>query len=180
MSNKFSSVPLILAIFVAVGGYGVAAALFNNILDSWYLPAGCAVTLSLVSVVLLPRLFSRFTGSSNRWINAGVQMVVGTGVMLAALTSLNLVHVESRQPRTVEVEVVKTFQTTHYQNRRIRRNTYVKGAPYQMYHVVVRFPGGKEKEMTVPRARYNQLKRKRTIEVTLTKGMLGMEIIKGI
>ncbi|MDE6459227.1 MAG: hypothetical protein K2K52_00120 [Paramuribaculum sp.] len=168
------------AVLVAMVTYGTAAVMFNNLLTPWWMPTGWAFSLSLLSFVLMPGLFRIVTDSGNRWLNGIVHSVVITGVFLCSITLINRVGIDSRPNVTVEAQIVRTYQTTHYTTRRLSRNTYVKGSPYQMYHVVVQFPGGKEKNITVPRSTYTRLSRKRHIEVTLIRGLLGMEIIKGI
>ena len=180
MSKTSNTVAIFVAVALTIGGYGTATAMFNNLLTSWWIPSGYAFSLSVLSFVLMPGLFKIVTGSSNRWLNGVGHIAVMTGVFLCFITLINRVGIDSRPYITVEAQIVRTYQTTNYTTRRLRRNTYVKGSPYKMYHVEVLFPGGKEKNITVPRSTYTRLSRKHHVEVTLIRGWLGFEIIKGI
>ena len=180
MSKTSNTVAVLFAMALAIGGYGTAAVMFNNLLPPWWIPVGYAFALSLLSFVLMPNLCRAVTGGVNKWANGIVQLIIGTAVFSSSITLVNQIGVSSLPADSVEVEIVKAYQTTHYTSRRIRRNTYVKGSPYQMYHLVLRFPGGKEKEITVPNSAYTQFSRRHTVAVTLTKGRLGMDIIRGL
>lgn len=180
MSKTTGTISIIVTTIVAIGTYGVAAVMFNNLLTPWWIPGGYAFAFAVLTFVLAPKTASIVTDSANRWVNGIVHVGVITGVFLCSITAVNNIGVSSRVPEHVDAQIVKAYQTTHYTSRRISRNTYVKGSPYQVYHLQLLFPNGKEKTVTVPRETYTKLSRRKTVPVTLTPGLLGMQIIRGI
>ncbi|MCI9607034.1 MAG: hypothetical protein HFJ94_02515 [Muribaculaceae bacterium] len=177
MGRNRTTTAWVLMLFAAMIGYGAALVMFSSVLAPVWLPLGTAAVLAGALMIWSVGMWRRFTGIRSAVANIIIGMIVSTGVLFAGVTGVNFIKIRGGEPVTAEATIVKAYRTKHYHSRRVRRNVYVKGSAYWQYHVRVQLADGREKTMGVPLSTYNKLSRRRSVEVEIRHGFLGMDII---
>ena len=177
---------IILVSVLVIVFYGIAIALFGMTLvkPGWII--GASVVFAAVTAMVLWRKWRMITGSSNVIINVICHLVAATGLFMAFILGVNYFGRDASDSVTVRGEVVKVYSETRHRMKRVARNRYTRGEPYQVYFMDVRLPDGRECKRSISLQRYNRFARSNyrhresrdSVELHLTKGALGMTIIE--
>lgn len=166
--------------------YGIAITLFGmTIVDPVWI-IGASILFASVTALAFWRKWRMVTASCNVFINVICHLVAGTGLFMALILGMNYFGRNASDSVTVRAEIVRIYSETRHRMKRIARNRYTRGEPYQVYFMDVRLPDGHECKRSISRQRYNRFawtnRRHRehpdSVELHLTKGALGMTIIE--
>lgn len=181
--RTFSIITVSLAVIIF---YGVAVTLFAMTLVKPVLIIGVSIVLAAVSAIVFWQKWGILTHTANIVVNILCHIVAVTGLFMAVILSVNYFSRYSSETVTVRAEVVKVYSETRYRSKRVARNRYIRGEPYQVYFMDVRLHDGRVRQRSISLKRYNRyartshLRRKHadSVEIMLTPGALGMTIIE--
>ena len=139
--------------------------------------SGCVFAGLVFGLILAPHV-SRLTGLSNRVLNVCLVTVV-TGSIIAGLFMVGNYAFTSPETRHEEkLLVVDRYKETHYHSRRVGRNRYVRGTPYNEYYLTVEHPDGTRRPMLVRVERYRKTHPGDSVKVSFERGLFGFEVLR--
>lgn len=174
--NKLYLTILVIAVVMA---YGAVAGLSRVTLVSPVAPLLASMVGAAALFPLFRRLWGRIAGRAAAWIGLVCHIVAVTGLLAATFYLLNycLAPQESRHSEAAVVE--RRYTETHYRSKRVGRNRYVRGEPYDTYHIEVRLPSGWTRPLEVNLRSYRGYREGDTVQIPVARGMLGFPVIKG-
>ena len=145
-----------------------------------------SLVLAAASAIILWQKWEMLTHTANVVVNILCHVVAATGLFMAIILGVNYFGRYSSDTITVRAEVVKVYSETRYHSKRVARNRYIRGNPYQVYFMDVRLPDGRVRQRSISLKRYNRYARKShkqreradSVDLMLTPGALGMTIIE--
>ena len=175
------TVSLVVIIF-----YGVAVTLLGMTLVKPVWIIGVSIGLAAVSAIVFWQKWELMTHTTNIVVNILCHIVVATGLFMAVILGVNYFGRHSSDTDVVRAEIVKVYSETRYRSKRVVRNRYTRGEPYQVYYMDVRLPGGRVCQRSISLNLYNRYartshlcsERADSVDLLLTKGALGMTIIE--
>lgn len=166
--------------------YGITIALLNMTIVSPVWIIGLSILLAGVTALFLSRIWSKLTGTCNVTVNAACHLVAFTGLFASVILGVNYFSRDIKDSVTVRAEVVRVYSEPRHRMKRVARNRYTRGEPYQVYFMDVRLPDGRERKRSISLQRYNvyarssqrQQQRPGSVNITLTSGAFGMTVIE--
>lgn len=144
---------------------------------NYYLWFGVMAALGAVSAIPCVRLWQWLTSDAPRWL-CGVLHTVFFVIFLSGLfIGLNFLLTDFNSLPTTQAEVMRKYSETHYRSRRVGRNRYTRGEPYNVYKVEFRLADGRLRTFQLPLSRYNKLRPGHTAELRCGPGALGIPVI---
>lgn len=169
----------VIAIMLVIGMYAWALALFGNTLASPWGPALASAIVALALWLPLANTWRRvLPGQKTVWQMAA-HAFAATGTVLFAIMALNYYGADSTSTHTEKATVVNRYVKERQQTRRIRSRVYSTGKKYNVYYMTLRFDDGRTKEMQITASRYNRVRVGRQLSFPVSRGLLGMPVIKG-
>lgn len=181
--RTFSIITVSLAVIIF---YGAAVTLLGMTIVRPVWIIGVSLVLAAVSAIVFLKKWETLTLTANVVVNILCHIVAATGLFMAVILGVNYFGRHSSDTDTVRAEVVKVYSETHYRSKRVARNRYIRGEPYQVYYMDVRLPDGKVRQRSISLNCYNRyartshLHRERadSVDLMMTPGALGMTIIE--
>lgn len=171
---------------VVIGSYGLALALLGMTLVRPVWIVGPSFLFAVLTAFVFRQKWKWLTGTDNIAINAICHTIAAAGLFMAVILGANYLGRNTSESEAVRGEIIKVFSETRYRSKRVARNRYTRGEPYQVYFMIVRLPDGRECKRPISLQRYNRyvrsnrLRRERpdSVDLHLTPGALGMTIIE--
>lgn len=155
---------------------GTGCAIWGKTLVAWWLPVVIALILAGAILPVSFRLWGRLTDSRNYWLNGAVHMGFAGCLFYFLILFCNYQFRDIRHQVSGEGTVERKYSRHHTSGGgtwRHRRSVH----HYNTYHYLLALPDGRLKEMTVTLSEYNHLRKGSHIDITLTRGLFGMEVI---
>lgn len=178
-AKKSFGVMLGIAIFLTIIFYIGAITLQSYTLIRFRIPILITLFIAAVSGLTLWRIWKKLTGSDKFVWNYIFHTVFITGFLLCAFYTLNFVCADPSTGHTVKGIVEKKYSKTRHKTRRISRNRYARGEAYKEYYFLIKLPDGVKKEQSVKINRYNRISTGDTLDIPISRGLFGPEVIKG-
>lgn len=170
-------VAAIILLLLTIGFYGAAVGLQSLTIGSPLWPVTVCIVLSLLTGWFIWRPFSRLSGVTSRIVNALLAAVAACGLYLFAFYGINMLTARNTAPHSVEVRIEKLYTETRYHSKRVRRNRYTRGEPYQVYFMQVGLPDGRSKKLSLTVDEYRRYQRRDTLNISVSRGLFGMDVI---
>ena len=173
---------IITVTLAVIACYGLAVTLFGMTLVSplWIVVA--VVAIAAATAYPFARKWEALTASRNVALNAGCHIVAFAGLLMALILGVNYFGRDTAKSATVRARVVKVYSETRYRTKRVARNRYTRGEPYQVHFMEVRLPDGRVRKRSIPLRQYVSYartgRRPDSVDLRLTKGALGMTVIE--
>lgn len=185
-TSRWRTFGMITVIFAVILCYGIALALFGMTLVNPWLIMALSLALAGISVFFFKnkRNWSVLTGTASVPVNVICHLVAATGLFMALILGVNYFCRDTSHTVTVRAEIVRIYSETRYRSKRVARNRYTRGEPYKVYFMDARLPDGRECKRSISIQRYNRYARSShrhqpdSVDLHLTSGALGMEIIE--
>lgn len=179
----FGIITVVLAVIIF---YGISVVLLNMTLVSPVWIIATSIVLAAITGIVLIGKWRILTGTGNVAVNALCQLAAFSGLFMAVILGVNYFCRYKTDSVTVRAEITKIYTETHYRMKRVARNRYTRGEPYQMYYMDVHLPDGREHKRSISLQRYNRYARTShlrqahpdSVNLTLTSGALGMTILE--
>lgn len=165
---------VIIAVIVA---YLWAMMIYRDTIVEWHTPWSIALVLSLLSWFPLRGLYGRVLPDYHVILRLLIHFAGATGLWLLLILGLNSWCADKSSLHTEQATVVGHFREKRYHTQRVTRKVYRRGQPYYEYIVRMQFPEGREKDFTLPFEKYKHLRNGMTIEVPVSRGLLGFPVI---
>lgn len=163
----------VLTVLCYGGVFGLARL---TLVNPWY-PALGGVAVAAAAYIPAGRAWAGITGCSNRFVAFLSHLVAATGLVLALFYTLNYCIPRTGSSHIEEAEVVRRYSETRYTQKRVARNRYVRGEPYNAYFVEVRLPGGWERSFQIPLQRYNSTQPGKKLRMEMKLGLFGIPVV---
>ncbi len=165
-------------ILMMISAYGAAIYLHERTLISWWIPLLVAVCFAAISGIAIWKSWRKLTDSGSFLLNYICHVVFSCGIFLVAIYGLNFCFSDKDTSETQQVTVESKYTKTRHHQKRVSRRVYTQGSPYYVYYFRLRFEDGREKDINVPRDRYNRTRHGSAIPVTTRTGLFGITIIR--
>lgn len=164
---------------IIIAGVSLAASIsvFGSTLVSAWIPFGLAALFGVASLPLASK-WEWFTATSRRWVNGLCNFFVVGCVASIVILGGNYVFASERTAHREEVTVLKKYREKHYRTRRVNRRAVTSGAPYYTYHVQLEMADGSRKGVSMPYARYKNIRTGSVREVVIERGLWGMPVMR--
>lgn len=172
------AIALVIGCAVTVFNIAGCIYLFHFLLTPWWIPTLILLPLAVVTALPARGLWRWMTGTRNVAINLIGHIVFTFPLLLCAALTINYATSGKHATRE-EVAVTRVYKETRYKTRRVSRKTYVRGAPYPVYFIEIRFHDGRSKDIEVLKKTYDRVSKGDTIGVDVSKGKLGMTVFDG-
>lgn len=167
-----------LLIFTAFAFYGIAMAIAGITLVSMWIPWTICGSLALISGITLWRLWIKLTDSSRFIVNYICHVVWACGFFLFVFFFSNEMFADRDTIHVEKVEVVRKYTEQRYRSKRVGTRRYVRGEPYKVYFIEVKFPDGRLKARELPLKEFNLRRKGEILDYNVEMGLFHMPIIK--
>ncbi len=178
-ARKYYGVLTGIVIFLTIIFYIGAYTLQSYTLIQFWIPVSVTLFIAVVSGLTLWRIWKRLTGSDKFVWNYIFHVMFLAGFLLCAFYTINFICADSTTEHTVKGVVEKKYYKTRHKTRRVSRNRYARGEAYREYYFLIALPDGMRKEQSVTINRYNRVSTGDTLNIPLSRGLFGPEVIKG-
>ncbi len=176
--SRYSTACLITVIIVTLVAYGLYMALADlTMVDKWMVLI-VAAFISLAVAILWRNGMGYYLGIGNRIVNKLVVLIVFTGLLSAGFYSVNYWLSREDTSHQEKAVVVRKYTEKHYRTKRVARNRYTRGEPYNQYYIELQYPAGDIKPKQVNLSRYKKIKTGDTVSVGIEMGALGFPVVK--
>lgn len=158
--------------------YGAGIGLYGLTLVEWWVVPAVSAVVAAVSAVWMWRRWLALAGGE-KVLAWGAHIVFTTGLLMALLYGINYFGAADAADHEVRVEVERKYSRTHRDTTRHGRRSYSSSGPRRSYHMDVRFPDGRVKEMSLTLSRYNRVRRGDRLTLHVVPGALGWGVMKG-
>ena len=178
-TNKNFSIGRVLSligvILVFIFSLGLTLYFAGISITPWWIPVLVCVLIAAASGAKLWKVWQGLTQSKSFLPNFICNLLFSTFLLTSAYYILNsVIPVGSTKEN---VEVISKFREKHYRSERVGKNSYKRGAPYYTYHISVKLPNNREKNIQLPHSTYSRIKSGEEIRLVFTKGCLGETMI---
>lgn len=175
---KFKKItPIVIIVIVSMLLITAAWSLHDRTLVTPLFPIGCGVALGLASGLWLWKLSRYLTDCSKRLPNLICHTILFTILFTALFYILNYTCADRGASYTETVTITAKQTSVHYHSRRVGRNRYTKGEPYNVYNIKIQFKDSTERSFRVPLSKYNKYRNGADIELSMAKGLFGAPVI---
>lgn len=171
------SILIVLVLFLAIALWGMVIAFHGMTIDNLWITLGASTAIGLFSGFLFWQRWQRFTRISHFIPNYAISVIFMTAIIADLFYGLNFAFAD-KESTTESATIERLYSETHHHTKRVSRRTVVQGEPYKMYYVEVRFRTGKKKTMTMPLRQWSKMHRGDTLQIKISKGLLGMPVIR--
>lgn len=163
-------------LFLMMGGY----ALSQYTLVPFGVPLVRSVVVSLIFGMALHRLgmWAWLTGTTKFLLNYLCCSVCTCVLVLSLFYVCNYAFADDEGGGMRSAVIETKFHKVRHKSRRVGRNRYVQGEAYNVYYIKVRFDNDLVKELQVERNRYTRLHKGDTLSLFVSKGALGIPVLK--
>lgn len=175
IGRKIAAWTLVAVVIVC---YGLAFALWGRTLVDWWIPALICVGVALASGVSMHRLWRGLTGMDSAVFNYLCHAVTACAVAGVLFFGANSLFADTSTRHTERVAVASKYIKEGYHTRRIGRNHSVRGEKYYNYYLLLEFPDGRTKRISVSNKQYNRTRHGDSLSVELERGALGIPVIR--
>lgn len=176
--SRDSTACLIIVIIITLAAYGLYMALADlTMVNKWTVLIVAAI-VSCVIALLWRDGMGYMLGIGNRIVNKIVVLIVFTGILAAGFYSVNYWLSRGETSRQEKAVVVRKYTEKHYRTKRVARNRYTRGEPYNQYYVELQYPAGDIKPRQVNFDRYRKIKAGDSVSVDIEMGALGFPVVK--
>ena len=171
---------IVLIIVCTVTVFNIAGSiyLYHFLLTPWWIPALIFLPAAVATALPARGLWRWMTGSRNVAVNLVCHIVFAFPLLLCSALTIN--YATSGKHSTKEAVVVtRVYKETRYKTRRVSRKTYVRGAPYPVYFIEIRFRDGRSRDIEVLKKTYDRISKGDSVVVDVSKGKLGMTVCDG-
>lgn len=136
------------------------------------------VASGIITAVPLWKFWSRLTTVRNRWVASLIHIAAITPLVITAVLGINYYAAPADAFTPVGTEVSKVWSETHYRSKRVSRNRYTRGEPYNMYYAEIVLPTGRRKEINITRTQLSRLHAGDSVTVSVGRGALGLQVMR--
>jgi len=122
-------------------------------------------------------MWRRLTSSDKFLWNYGIHITAFTGLFAAVFYIGNFVLADRSTMHKEPAGVEKVYHKVQYRTKRIRRNRYGRGEPYNVYYMRIRLDNGMVKDIKIPHKKYMKTRKGDTVNVNVAKGGFGIPVI---
>lgn len=176
--NVMRKVFFVLGIIVCLVMLGISMAIYNDTLIRWWIPVAMGVGLGVMTGVPYHSIWRRFTNYESRIANFLIHLVVVSTLWIFGMLGGNYIFADKSSSHIEKVAVEKKQRETRHRTRRVSRRSYVRGEPYYVYNITVKFEDGRTKKMEVLKKRYDRIHKGDTLTFTVQRGLFGFPIIE--
>lgn len=171
------SILIVLVLFLAIALWGMVIAFHTMTIDNLWVTMGASAAIGLFSGFLFWQKWQRFTRIRYFIPNYAISAIFMTALVADLFYGINFVFAD-KETSTETATIERLYSETHHHTKRVSRRTVVRGEPYKMYYVEVKFRTGKRKTMTMPVRQWSRMHRGDTLRIKISKGLLGMSVIR--
>lgn len=175
--KKYPSFLIGVMLFVLfVVGMGALTLMPNTLISPWS-PVAVSALVALVTGLLAGRWWSRVTGRDNLALNRTCHFIAATILFTGIFYIANYGGADEATLHTENAVVGRKFYTVEHHTKRIARNRYAQGEPYNVYHMEVAFATGQTKELRIPLKLYRSISAGDTLALPVEMGLLGVPVV---
>lgn len=175
--KKYSSFIVgVLLIVLFVVGSGALTLMPNTLISPW-VPVAVSALAALVSGMLAGPWWSRVTGRDSLVLNRACHFIAATVLFTGIFYIANYGGADEATLHTERAVVARKSYTVEHHTKRIARNRYAQGEPYNVYHMEVFFATGQSKELRIPHKLYRTISAGDTLVLPVEKGLLGVPVV---
>lgn len=175
---KFKKIaPIAIIIIVCVIMATAAWSLHERTLINPLLPAGCGLALGLATGLWMWKLSRYITDCSKMLPNMVCHTILFTILLTSLFYIINYTCADRDASYTENAAITAKHSSVHYHSRRVGRNRYTKGEPYNVYDIKIQFKDSTVRKLRVPLSKYNKYRNGAEIRLTMAKGLLGAPVI---
>lgn len=164
-------------VIAAVVVYAAAVALVPRTLIEWKIPFGGAALVSAVVGAFSWKIWRWFTTSPRFIWNFIVAVTAFTGVFTALFYIVNYTNADTLTRHEEKAEVERVYTKVRHHTRRVGRNRYVQGDPYNVFFMQVKMSNGMSKELEIPYDRFRRIRTGSMVSLPVAKGCFGVPVI---
>lgn len=181
VSNKsvnWRTILLVIVLFVAFLLLCFGIVIYGNTLIKWWLPVIPAAILAAGTIPVLAMRWKSLTESDSIILNGACHLFVVFSLVYALFLGSNYYMADDSTIVVEQTEVVKKYSKEHTRYRRVGRNRRIPDGHYYTYHILLRFPDGREKSQEVQLKAYNRIRTGSHRDIKVEQGLWGVPVIK--
>lgn len=101
-----------------------------------------------------------------------------TGTLAAAFYISNYALADDTTCHEEETVLVRKYRETRHHSKRVSRTHYVRGDPYYVYYMEVRFSNGRTRDIQIPMNKYIRLKKGQNLRLPVARGFWNVPVIR--
>lgn len=166
----------LLSAFVVILYVG-AIALTSNTLIDWWIPFATSGALAVLTGIYCWKMWRWFTTSGKFLWNYITHVLAFTGIIAAIFYIGNYAFADHSTAHSEKAGVEKVYYKVQYHTKRIRKNRYGRGEPYNVYYMKIRLENGMVKDIKIPHKKYMKTRKGDTVTIPIAKGCFGVPVI---
>lgn len=175
MKRLLTTILLVFLLIAATGLlFGTAKLTFVN----YYIWFTVVVALGASTARPCFHFWEWITDGLPRWLCCIMHTAAFSLLLSGTVIGSNYIITDFDKLPEVTATVTDKYTDTQYHTRRVGRNRYVRGNPYRVHYVVLRFTDGRNRSFKVSLSRYNRLKKGCQTTARMGRGALGLPIVK--
>ena len=186
ITSRWRTLRIITVVLTVIIFYGIAITLLGMTIVKPVWIIGVSILFAAVTALAFWQKWKKITTSHSIILNVICHLIASTGLFMGLILGVNYFGRNTSDSVTVRAEVIKVYSETRYRMKRIARNRYTRGEPYQVYFMDVQLPNGSECKKSISLQRYNRFAwsnykhriRPDSVDLRLTKGAFGMKVIE--
>ncbi|MDE6809935.1 MAG: hypothetical protein K2J42_07615 [Muribaculaceae bacterium] len=175
---NWRTIVLVVVLLVSFILLGIGIAFYGNTLTKWWVPVMPAAVVAAVTVPVLAPRWRSLTESGSMIYNGACHLFAMFSLVYFLFLGSNYFMVDDSTLVVEKTEVISKYSKEHTRYRRVSRNRRVPDGHYYTYHILLRFPDGREKEQEVQLKSYNRIRTGSTRDIKVEKGLWGLSVIK--
>ena len=164
--------------FLTVLVYAGAVALVPRTLITPWVPFCAAGMVAAATGAGMWRLWRRITAREKPFWNYLCHTVMMTGMLAAVFYISNYALADDSTYHEEETVLVRKYRETRHHSKRLSRARYVRGDPYYVYYMEVKFANGRTRELQIPANKYIRLKKGQKLRLPVARGFWNVPVIR--
>lgn len=174
--SKWKRVVLYILIIVSVILASGGAVYWEDTLVAWWLPVVIALAASAIASLPGIKFWRYITGYHKIWLNEIIHLLCFGSLIYFLLLFSNYKGAEFNSgSQPLDARIVRKYTVEHI--RRQGRRYYGNRSKYNTWHITLCLPDGRNKNHQVSLTQYNKLRTGNTIQVEVTPGLLGWDVM---
>ena len=169
----------IILLLLILGLAGLGLFCFGATIMPLWIPLGFALLMSAALLPVTSRLMRRLTGSDSKIIKALAHMAVFTVLFFDIVVCPNYFVARPGTSRTENCVIESKYTKEHTRYRRAGRRTRIPDGTYNTWHMSLRLPDGRCKDVEVSMSTYRRHKKGGSYAVCCYDGLFGYTVVKG-
>jgi len=166
----------LVSVFVVLFSIGAISLIQNTLID-WRVPFAASAALAALTGTVGWKMWCWFTSSGRFLWNYIVHVVAFTGIFAAIFFIGNFASADRQSAHYEKAEVERVYHKVQYRTKRIRKNRYGRGEPYNVYYMQIRLENEMVKNLKISFAKYRKTGKGDTVKIPVAKGCFGVPVI---